>query len=313
MGVVVRMEGMVDDQFVETVDPADAFAALADETRVDILRAMWELKGNPSNPRHQHLSFSELRERVGMRDSGQFNYHLDKLTDRFITKSDEGYRLTLAGHLLLGSLVGGAYTREGSIDPIPLDDPCPFCGGDRVFKYGGEFAEFACEECDVGTFFAVPPGVFAGYETDQVPAVAEAYMRTYLQQTAEGFCPMCEGRIQPTVVPSIVISDPEKDVPEDLSDLPAVRYECDRCYHTTQADLGTALLHHPAVVAFHHDNGIDIREAPLGRFVAGDEDSARVLEQDPLRVVVTYEANGERLRVVLDEERTVEEIDRGDR
>jgi DNA-binding HxlR family transcriptional regulator len=30
------------------------------------------------------LSFSELRERVGVTDSGRFNYHLEKLVGRFV-------------------------------------------------------------------------------------------------------------------------------------------------------------------------------------------------------------------------------------
>ena len=43
---------------------------------------------HPDDPR----TFSELREAVGMRDSGQFNYHLDKLLGTFVRVTEEGLR-----------------------------------------------------------------------------------------------------------------------------------------------------------------------------------------------------------------------------
>lgn len=51
--------------------PEEAFAVLGNEIRVDILRALWEA-GEP-------LAYSELQERIGVCDSGRFNYHLRKL------------------------------------------------------------------------------------------------------------------------------------------------------------------------------------------------------------------------------------------
>jgi hypothetical protein len=44
------------------------------------------------------VSFSELRDRVGTRDSGQFNYHLDQLTGHFIRATDSGYELRGSDH-----------------------------------------------------------------------------------------------------------------------------------------------------------------------------------------------------------------------
>lgn len=71
--------------------PADAFAALSDSNRVAILEALWEADGHEA-------SFSDLRSAVGMRDSGQFNYHLGKLTDQFVRQTDDGtYALSVDG------------------------------------------------------------------------------------------------------------------------------------------------------------------------------------------------------------------------
>lgn len=57
------------------VTPEEAFALLANETRVSALEALWESRG-------EIVPFSELRRRVGVRDAGQFHYHLSKLCDQ---------------------------------------------------------------------------------------------------------------------------------------------------------------------------------------------------------------------------------------
>lgn len=60
----------------------EAFESLGNVTRLAIQLALWEAK-KPGPPLSElsdpPVSFSELRECVGMRDSGQLNYHLDKL------------------------------------------------------------------------------------------------------------------------------------------------------------------------------------------------------------------------------------------
>lgn len=64
------------------LSPDDAFGLLGNETRLAILQAL----GDAADP----LSFSELRDRVWVSDSGQFNYHLDQLTGPFVGQTDEG-------------------------------------------------------------------------------------------------------------------------------------------------------------------------------------------------------------------------------
>jgi len=69
---------------------AETFSLLSDETRVRILVALSQAADDP-------VSFSDLRSRVGVDDSGQFNYHLDRLCERLVTKTDDGYLLTDSG------------------------------------------------------------------------------------------------------------------------------------------------------------------------------------------------------------------------
>ncbi|MCH7660071.1 MAG: helix-turn-helix transcriptional regulator [Euryarchaeota archaeon] len=73
----------------EEIPPEEAFALLGNETRVAIIREL----GTADDPR----SFSDLHAAVGVRDSGGFNYHLQKLVGSFVRRTDEGYELSGAG------------------------------------------------------------------------------------------------------------------------------------------------------------------------------------------------------------------------
>ncbi|WP_459194533.1 ArsR/SmtB family transcription factor [Halosimplex sp. J119] len=105
------MTGSVDD-------PADAFAALGDETRLDILRALADADGP--------LPFSRLRERAGVRDSGRFSYHLRRLCEYFVRETDEGYELGHAGSRIVAT---AAAADEPTPDQASVDtEECPVCG-----------------------------------------------------------------------------------------------------------------------------------------------------------------------------------------
>ena len=294
---------MDDTGIVEAADPADAFGALADPMRVDILRALWDAEGNEA-------TFSELREAVGVADSGQFNYHLDKLTDRFVSKTDDGYRLTVAGSSVVGSLLAGAYTRVGTVGPVPVAEPCGFCGGQQQFTYDDERASIDCEDCDVDTHFRVPPGVFAGYEPEQFPAVTERYVRSNFQQADDGFCPYCEGRIEPTLETADTPVAGERDDPDDFDDIPTAEYRCLRCGETFTTDLGAGLMRRAPVVGFFDDHGVDIGETPLSRVRAADPEDAVVVDRDPLQARVRYTVDGETLTVTVNEGLEVLDVER---
>jgi hypothetical protein len=286
----------MDEDSIEQTDPADAFAALSDSTRVQILQSLWEADD-------QTATFSELRESVGLRDSGQFNYHLDKLADRFVRKTDDRYELTLAGRHVVGSLLEGAYASTDPIDPISLNEPCPFCGSDRTFHYEDEEVRIECADCPVVAYFDVAPGVFAGYDHSEFPIVARRYLRVMLHEASTGLCPVCEGRFQPTVEKN---GGGSEDAGIDL--FPMARYECARCGEEMRTDLGTALLFEPDVVAFYTDHGVDIRDQPLASLTATNDD-VRVRQDDPLHVAVTYTSGDDQLELIVDENLTVQQVD----
>jgi hypothetical protein len=276
----------------------EAFTALADSTRVEILRTLWESD-------EEGLTFTDLREAVGMSDSGQFNYHLDKLTGRFLSKTDTGYSLTIAGRLVYGSILSGAYSKEQSLGPIPLSDPCPACGGSRTLSYADETVTVECESCDIAPTSGVPPGVFAGYETDAIPEVANRYFRTIVQQTENGFCWYCEGQTTPTVVSMDSIVDDDLEYPGDKTELPVVQYECERCGDTLTVNLGISFLYHPAVVSFYFEHDINVHKGSLWEFATWSTDRTRILDSDPFRAQVSYHAGEERLDLVVDEQHSL--------
>jgi hypothetical protein len=286
----------MEESIVNPSDPADAFAALSDPVRVDVLRALWEADG-------QSASFSDLYDAVDVDDSGQFNYHLGKLVGRFVRKTDGGYELALAGRHVVGSLLEGAYTTADAIDPVPLAEPCPFCGGDRTFHYQGEEVRTECADCPVTTQFDAPPGVFAGHERAAFPDVAARYVRGMLYQSASGFCPYCEGQFR-----TAVETGHGDEVP-NLDSVPVARSTCTRCEQELLTDLGTALMFEPVVTSFYADHGVDLRDVPLAEVMATGEDVG-IRGRDPLRITVTYAAGDERLEVVVDGGLSVQEAER---
>ena len=301
---------MTGPEFVKTSDTEEAFTALADETRIEIVRTLWDADDHQAR-------FSELRDAVGVRDSGRFNYHLDELLGQFVARTADGYELTEAGIWANGAIERGAYTMEGTLDPVELEEPCRTCGEPRTLYYEGETVRIECESCPVKSEFTVPPSVFVDVDREEVPDTAGRYLRSMFQHLDNGFCWYCDGRIRTHVGPA---ADPDEDVPESASDelyeqlleFPLVEYECRRCGATSYTGIGHALLDTPAVVGFlnAHDVAVDGRE--VWRFAALDTDRARILERDPFRAVVTYDAGTASISLTVDRACDVVGIDDSD-
>lgn len=105
-----------------TPAPDRAFWLLSDETRVAILRAVWESSADT-------VSFTEIRERIGNPNSGHFNYYIDKLTGHFLSKGEDGYALTQAGREVVRAVLAGSLTERPRMESTPIDGRCVECGG----------------------------------------------------------------------------------------------------------------------------------------------------------------------------------------
>lgn len=291
------------EQFVQQIEPEEAFATLADETRLRILQVLWESDV-------QTVSFSELRRAVGMRDPGQFNYHLNKLVGRFISKTDGEYRLTQAGKHVNGAITSGMYTAHGIIDPIVLDYSCQTSGESLVLRYENETVRIECESCSAcpsGWEAPVPPAVFAGYDRDEIPEAVSQYFRTKAQQVINGFCPYCSDQMKPTVkgFDAMDQNPLSEDQPEDLNGRsldPIVWFVCQRCDAESKIALDHALLlADPVVANFYHENGVIVQERSIWEFSELSPDSVDIECQNQTQVDVTFRAGESALTVVVDE------------
>ncbi len=292
---------MDDSPIVEELDPEAAFSVLADSSRIDILRALWEAD-------EQVVSFSDLRTAVGIRDSGQFNYHLRKLTDGFVRKTEDGYELRSAGRNVVGALLTGAYTMAGSIDPITLEEPCPVCSSELRFEYEDDRALIECVSCPFESTFPVPPGALADHPIEQYPSVADRYLRTLLTQARLEFCSQCSGHVRPTLSRFGEVTSVETPPPFDT--VVVAVYDCDRCGMNTQINLSTVLLDHPQVAAFHHERGVDVRDVPFWRMGATDgEPQSALLEDGDGAATVTYGVDGDELTLIVDETLSVIDVE----
>ena len=274
--------------------PGEAFATLGNETRVAILRELWAVS------REGPIPFSELRERVGTRDSGQFNYHLTKLCDRFVRKTDEGYTLRAAGGMVVAAVLAGQYEAGGFDEPVSTGDPCPDCGGDVALTYADERATIACLDCDRAVASAnVPPGVFEDRPREDAPALFDRWLRTRVAGVADGFCMACQGPVETRIAPARDDGSRSARFAE-AADV-HVEYECQRCGEMVLATVPEAVVHDPAIVTFYHEHGLDVRSLPSWQLPWLTE-SPEVVSEDPMRVVVTIALDDDALSLTVDED-----------
>jgi DNA-directed RNA polymerase subunit RPC12/RpoP len=285
------------------LSPGEVFSLLGNEARIDILRVLWEARGGP-------VGFSELRERVGMTDSGQFNYHLDKLRSHFVRKTEEGYVLRYAGSHVVAAILSGAYDHAGFDEPMPVGDDCQECGAGLVMTYENERATIDCPDCgDHVTSAELPSGVFEDRDPEAIPAVFDRWMQSQIRQVAAGFCMACDGKSVGSVRPDgFEVDVPGLDVDFDG---PQVLYECRRCGDRVLASVGEALRDHPAVVAFFYEHGVDVLDAPSWCLDFLDDDATTVVSRDPLRVRLAVSHGGDSLSITVDGDVEVVEVERG--
>ena len=109
----------------QTSDPTDALEVLGNETRMAILQELADAD--------RTLSFSDLRERVGTRDTGKFNYHLRKLCAYFVRQTEGGYELGHAGTRVIAAAETNNKPVAGA-DSASAEESCPVCGTEDCQK-----------------------------------------------------------------------------------------------------------------------------------------------------------------------------------
>jgi len=261
------------------------FELVTEETRAAILGALATHQAD--NPQEPAMAFAELREAAGVEDSGNFNYHLDKLQPEYVRETDNGYALTHAGLSLVGTLragVGAETTRE----PEPLDATCGICGTDLTARYEDGLLSVECENEHKYPRDGLPPNAVAGRELEEAISLQTRRTQHHLELVREGVCPACFGDVER-----------EHRVLEAPQASHVLVATCEGCGRVSASPIGMYLLREPAVVAFYHDHGVDVVEMPFWALALPITEPT-VVAEDPLRLSLSVERDGERLTLTVD-------------
>lgn len=269
-------------------DPSqEVFEVLSEQHRVEIVQVLADhLREHPEDPA---MGFSDLRRAVGMRDSGNFNYHLQQLTGQFVLQTDDGYRLGPAGLQVVAALVSGVYGEGVELGPLELDDDCPACGDTLTATYADGTLTVTCPD-DHRFRNALPPGAVDDRSLSEVVQLLTRKTRHDMELVLTDSCPFCYAHLDWT-------ADVDTDDP-----MPQTESQCDRCGVLFEIPVVFALVEHPQIAAFYHDHGIDVRTAPL--WTPAYFDAVEVAEcEDGYEARV--ELDGDTIEAVVDDSLTV--------
>lgn len=314
------------DTVVATGDEqtAEAFKLLGNDTRLAILLALWEAKdpgGPPSEWSEPALGFSELYDRIDIRDSGNFNYHLEKLTGTFVQETEEGYKLTWSAEQVLTAVFAGILTGHSSFEGEPVDAECYRCGAPVVIDYTSGSLIKRCTSCDGAAQLSdYPSGLLAGRYQPPVGLANRTpqefhragltWNRHRVQSLMEGVCPDCTGTVTAT---SYVCEDHETGdgtVCERCGTAfeTIAQFVCDVCKNSWTTPGYAPIMTEEAVNGFFHEHGLDpgvIWNDPSKWALQKAIERVEVRAEEPPEVEVAIELDGDHLYVTLDDEAQV--------
>ena len=295
---------MSDDSSSSVLAPDDAFATLGNGTRMAVLRTLGEHDGGP-------LSFSELHDAVEMRDSGQFNYHLDQLVGHFVEKTGDGYELRRAGGRVIEAVLSGAVTDDPVLERTEIDHACHYCGAPLEMRFEQESTATFCTEC-AGAFaqssggdaeaaaadgdgfmgyLHLPPAGLAERSPTEVHEVAFAWQVSEALLTANGVCPRCSAKTEEEV--SVCeVHDPAEEVCSECDSRHAVIYRaaCSNCIYSVSGPFVNKLLGSRALLDALTGDGLNpVAPDPerMGELTLNYEET--IQDTDPFRAQFTFD------------------------
>lgn len=264
------------------------FDLVGQSDRAAILTALGEYARR--EPDGDGLAFSALREWVGHDDPGNFNYHLQRLVGGPVERTDAGYRLSTVGQRLLSVVTAERFDPDQTVTLDATAD-CPVCGATSTVEYTDGRLQIDCSTHTAA--FDIGPEVV---ERVGVATACRIGLRQGVIDTGSfraGVCPGCEGPVDA----GFVVDDGD----------PWFEATCRRCgLHLSNTPAG-CVLDHPAVVSLCWRHDIDVRTA--GQRILATRTESRVERRDPLRIAVEVSVADECLRLLLDDDGEVCEVD----
>lgn len=300
------------------LSPDEAFSVLGNETRVRILRTLGEAE--------TALSFTELRDRVGIRQGAQFNYHLDKVVGHFVRKSDDGYALRQPGRRVVQAILSGAMTDDPVLEPTEVDFACRHCGAPVEVSYGQGETKLSCTECrgnyresvirerDDGaeygnlTHLSLPPAGVHGRTATGVLRAAATVGHLDAMAAVNDICPRCSAPVDH----SVSICE-DHDTTGDLCDRCGyhlavhVDFRCTNCIYEQTFAAVMGLLDAPALLAFVGEHGLNVTADGIEW---GWDYGEEILSVDPFEARFTFTIEGDSITLTVDDELEVVEATR---
>ncbi|PSQ30823.1 hypothetical protein BRD16_06250 [Halobacteriales archaeon SW_6_65_46] len=260
------------------------FELVTEETRATILDTLASYQAE--NPREPSVGFKRLCETAGIEDSGNFNYHLNKLQPSYVRQTENGYALTNAGTALVGTLRAGVGV-EMTRGPKTLDATCSICDTELSARYEDAIVSVSCENGHDYPRDFLPPKAVTGRTLEEAISIQKRRTLHDCELVRTGVCPACFDGVERrhTVL----------DVSQASHVLVAT---CEGCGRVSGAPLGMYLLREPPVVAFYHDHGVDVTETPLWELELVIAEPT-VCSEDPLRLSLSIQRDGERLTLIV--------------
>jgi len=294
----------------ENRSATDIFRLLADDTRVNILRAVavaqYELEGVGSGA--AELAFSEIYDHVDVENTSKLSYHLGELTGTYLRKSDAGYSLSHAGERIVRFILSGNYEQPESFGPEPVDGVCVFCGEEALeATLSHQFFRIDCTACEQQvTGQPITPAQVRTRDGESLVQSVKLRGAEDARQIRRGMCPECGAHLS-----ADVIAVPESPLPD--ADSFVVTSTCEECLREYNSPLTYSVVYHPASIAFYWERGVDVTARGMWEFHEYVYDGQWTSEQtasDPEEYEVVLRHGGDALRLYLDSTATVVRTER---
>ena len=308
-----------------TPSPDEAFAVLGNQIRMDTLRVLADADGA--------CPFSDLYDAVDVDDSGQFNYHLDKLVGHYVEKTDAGYGLTQAGNRVIEAVLSGAMTDAPVVEPTEIAQSCPYCGAPVEVSFREERVRLYCTSC-AGTFsrsdadsaasapsdrghigdVLLPPAGVRGRTPAEMTETAITWANLEFAAAASGVCPRCAATFDQS---PLVCEDHDADdgLCETCGRRHAVQLDnrCTNCTFGYGGTLLAILLDELAFLEHLVDHGVNPISPSPEAFLALDMTyEERFVDTDPFEARFSVAIDDDVLAVTVDDELDVVDVTRED-
>lgn len=302
----------------------DSFKLLSNETRLAILLALWE--AYDPHAEDNSVPFATLYDRVSVRDSGTFTYHLDKLVGHFVEETADGYQLRNSGLKIIRAVIAGSGLEERHLPPTEIPRSCHVCGAPVELSYEDERLYQICSECkgNIGPESPehAPEGTLVVYDDFNPAGLANRtpgevfvagtieYHRA-LTLLIRGVCPECSGSVKESLHICESHDAPSEELCPTCGTVNEFRvsYVCSVCKNSGSYPAWAAVFDHPAVVAFYYDHGFEMTfglddPESCGQLwdilATGFEKEQTLVSEDPVRVRISVLGDDRTLQLTLD-------------